>query len=170
MASGILPMKSVATELRGVRKFSLIIGTITETLMAIIAKTGKMKEIWLPVTASTVLSKNSLVTFTSGQLVAATAGTTAVALAGVIERAITAADADYATGGRLVPIKVPVERHATFECDGTGTFAATDVGAEFDLSTALVLDKAATTTKVAKIVKFISASKVIAMLKINYGY
>lgn len=128
-----------------------------------------MKEIWLPVTTSTVLSKNSLVTFTSGLLVAATAGTTAVALAGIVEKAIVAGDADYASS-RFIAVKVPTERHATFECDGTGTFVATDIGAEFDLSTALVLDKAATTTKVAKIVKFISATKVIAMLKINYGY
>lgn len=138
--------------------------------MAFIAKTGEMKEIWLPVTASTVLSKNALVTFSSGLLVAATAGTTAVALVGINERAITAADSDYATSGRLIPIKVPIERHATFECDGTGTFVSTDVGAEFDLSTSLLLDKAATTTKVAKVVKFISASKVIAMIKFNYGY
>lgn len=138
--------------------------------MAFIAKSGRMKEIWLPVTASTVLSKNSLVTFTSGLLVAATAGTTAVSLVGIAEKAITAADADYATSGRLIAVKVPVERHCTFECDGTGTFLSTDIGAEFDLSTALVLDKAATTTKVAKIVKFISASKVIAMIKFNYGY
>lgn len=138
--------------------------------MAFIPKQGRMKEIWLPVTASTALTKNALVTFTSGLLVAATAGTTAVNLAGIVDRTIASTDADYATSARLIPIKVPTERHAIYECDGTGTFVSTDVGVEFDLSTSLVLDKAATTTKVAKVTKFISASKVLAMLKINYGY
>jgi len=51
---------------------------------------GLTKNIWLPVTPSTALAARSIVTLTSGQLVAATAATTAPNLAGVLVGEITA--------------------------------------------------------------------------------
>ena len=137
--------------------------------MSFIARTGEMKEIWLPVTTSTALSKNSLVTFSSGLLVAVTAGTAAVDVCGVIEKAIVSTDSDYATS-RLVPVKLPTDRHALFEATTTGTAVATDVGLEVDLSDASTVNRAATSVKVAKIMKFISATKTLVMIKFNGAY
>ena len=58
---------------------------------------GKTKDVYLPVTVSTVLSARSLVTFSSGKLIAAVAGTLAPNLAGVLVGAIAATDEDFAT-------------------------------------------------------------------------
>lgn len=137
--------------------------------MSFIARTGKMKEIWLPVTTSTIMSKNSLVTPSSGLLVAVTSGTAAVDIMGVIEKAIVATDADYATA-RFVPIKVPTDRHATFEATVTATLVSTDVGLEVDLTDASTVNRGATSIKAVKIMKFISTTKALVMIKFNGGY
>lgn len=137
--------------------------------MSFIAKTGRMKEIWLPATVSTAFTKNTLVTFTSGQLVAVTAGTAAVDVAGVIERAVVSTDTDYATA-RLLPIKVPTERHALFEADVTATLVTTDVGLEVDLTDAGTVNRGATSVKAVKIMKFLTTTKALVMVKFNAGY
>lgn len=137
--------------------------------MAFIAKSGRMKEVWLPVTTSTALSKNSLVGFTSGLLVAVTAGTANTNIIGVIEKAIVSTDSDYATS-RLVPIKVPTEKHALFEADVTATLVAADVGLEVDLTDASTLNRAASTVDAARVVKFISTTKALVWLKLGGSY
>lgn len=128
-----------------------------------------MIEIWLPVTTSTALSKNSLVTVTSGLLVAVTAGTTAANVIGIIEKAIVSTDADYATA-RSVPIKVASDRHALFEADVTATLVAADVGAEVDLTDASTVNRGATSIKAVRIMKFLSTTKALVMIKFNGGY
>lgn len=137
--------------------------------MAFIAHKGRTKEIWLPVTESTVLSKNSLVTFTSGKLVAATAGTTAVNIVGILKNAIAATDDDYASA-RLVPVLVPTERHVIFEADVTSGLVAGDIGGEFDLTSATHVNRGASAVDVVKCVGFISSTKGLFMIKFNGGY
>jgi hypothetical protein len=137
--------------------------------MAFIAHKGRTKEVWLPVTESTALSKSSLVTFTSGKLVAATAGTAAVAVVGILKNAIAATDSDYATA-RLVPVLVPTERHAIFEADVTSGLVAGDVGGEFDLTSATHVNRGASSVDVVKCVGVISSTKGLFMLKVNGAY
>lgn len=135
--------------------------------MAIIKYKGKTKTEWLPVAVSQAFTKNTIVEFGSGTVNPADDNDTD--LAGVIIKAIASTDSDYATA-RKVPVLVPVERHVIWEADGTGTFAATDVGSEFGISDSGTVDKSDTTNKVFKVTEFLSASKVRGYLKINGSY
>lgn len=129
-------------------------------------KTGNTKVLWLPVTASTVLAKDSLVTFSSGLLVAATSATAAVDIIGSIVKAITAADTDYATSGRLVPVRVPIEKFTEWEFD-TASLVSTDVGAYIDLTDASNANRAASSTDVVLVTKYMSATKGLGVLNIG---
>lgn len=135
--------------------------------MAFKAVRGKTKLIQLPVTTSTAFTKDTLVEMTSGLVAVADDNDTA--LAGVIVGTIASTDSDYATA-RSVAIRIPVERHVVWEADGTGTFAATDIGGEFGISDAGTVDKSDTTNKVFLVTEFLSASKVRGFLKINGAY
>lgn len=137
--------------------------------MAFIDKTGTWKMIWAPATVSTVFSKNSLVTFTSGQIVAVTASTPAVDVFGIIERAVAATDSDYASA-RLLPIKIPMQRFGLVEADVTATLVTTDVGLEVDLTDASTVNRGATSVKAVKIVKFLSTTKALLWVKFSGGY
>lgn len=134
--------------------------------MAFKQRTGKTKVLWLPVTASTALSKDSLVTFSSGQLVAATSGTAAVDIVGAIQKAIASTDSDYATGGRLVPVRVPIQKFTEWEFD-TSSLSATDVGGYVDLTDASTVNRAASSTDVVYVTKYISATKGLGVLNIG---
>lgn len=137
--------------------------------MAFIRKEGKTKVLWLPVTPSTALSKNSLVAFTSGKLVAVTAGTTNVNIVGVLKRAIVAADSDYASD-RLVPVEVPTEKHTVWEADVTSGLVAADVGLEQDLTDASTVNRGASTTDIVKCLSVISTTKGLFLLRTNGAY
>jgi len=134
--------------------------------MAFIRKQGKTKLMWLPVTASTALSANSLVAWSSGRLIAATAATAGNVIAGVIRHAITSADSDYATT-RDVEVEVDVEKHVTWEADVTATLVVADVGLYCDLTDASTVDRAASTYDIVQIAKFISTTK--AWVHLNIG-
>ena len=54
---------------------------------------------------------------------------------------------------------VPADKSAEFESAVTGTLATTDVGTQFDMSTAGLVNKAGTTYKVVTCVGFISTAK-----------
>ena len=123
----------------------------------------------LPVTPSTALSKNSLVKFTSGKLVAATAGTASADIVGILQKAIVSTDSDYASD-RLVNVVVPVGRHFLVEADVTSGLVATDVGGEFDLTDASTVDRTASSVKVVKCIRRISATKGLFWLKANGAY
>ena len=137
--------------------------------MAFIPKDNRIKNVDLPVTPSTALAKNSLVTFASGKLVAATAGTASVDIVGILQRAITSADANYATD-RLVSVMVPTGRHFLVEADVSSGLVATDVGGEFDLTDASTVNRAAGTIDVVKCIRRISATKGLFWLKVNGAY
>lgn len=129
---------------------------------------GKTKRVWLPVTTSTALSKDTLVEITSGLVAGADDNDTA--LAGVLGKTIASTDADYATA-RRVPVIVPVEKHVIWEIDTGGSFAAgTDEGLEFGISDSGTLDHSDTTNKVFLVTKVVSATKVQGYLKINQSY
>lgn len=130
---------------------------------------GKVKNVYLPVTASTALSEGSLVTFSSGKLVAATSGTAAVNIVGVLVKAIASTDDDYADE-RLVAVQVPTERHAVWEADVTATVATSDIGAEVDLTDASTINPDAGSVDVARIVDVISTTKAHVFLKIAGSY
>lgn len=137
--------------------------------MAFILKEGRTKRVHMPVTPSTALSANSLVTFSSGKLVAATSGTAASAFAGVLEGAITAADTDYADD-RLVAVIVPTEKHTVWEGDVTSGLVAADVGLEVDLTDASTINRGASSVDAAKVVGVISTTKGLFHLNIGGSY
>ncbi len=137
--------------------------------MSFIKHKGKTKKVWLPVTPSTALVKGTLVEFTSGKLAAADADEAAEAIVGVLAKTIATTDTDYALD-RLVPVEVPVEKHVEWLADGTGTFAATDIGTEFGISDSATVDKAETTADAFKMTGFVNAAKIIGYLKINGSY
>jgi hypothetical protein len=129
---------------------------------------GKTKFIQLPVTVSTVLSKDSIVSFSSGYLIAATSSTAALTHAGVVRHAITAADSDYATA-RTIEVEVPVEKNVQWKCT-TASLVAADVGLEVDLTDALTLNRGASSVDVAMIHGVVSATEAIAVLKLAGSY
>lgn len=128
---------------------------------------GRVKTEWLPVTTSTALSKDSLVEMTSNLIAAADDNDTD--LWGVLEKAITSADSDYATA-RLVPITVPVERHVVWEADTSDTAAASHIGVEYGIVSATEVDLDDTTNDVFRVISVPSASKVQGYLKISGSY
>lgn len=137
--------------------------------MAFIRKEGRTKVAWRPVTPSTALAKNSLVTFTSGKLVAVTAGTAAVDIYGVLKKAIASTDSDYASN-RLVAVEVPTERHTVWEADVTSGLVATDIGTEVDLTDASTVNRGAGSIDAVKVVGVISTTKGLFHVKFNGGY
>lgn len=136
------------------------------TLMSFILKQGKTKIMWLPVTASTALSNNSLVAWSSGKLIAATNSTPPSTIAGVLRKAVTSADADYAVE-RLVPVEVPCENNCVWEATTTGTAVAADAGLYADISDAVTVNRAASTYDVVQIVRVASATKTDVILNIG---
>lgn len=134
--------------------------------MSFIPKAGRLKYSYFPVTPSTALPADSLVTFTSGKLVAATAGTTAANLAGVLVDAIVATDSDYASD-RLVAVRVPLEKHTVWECDVTSGLVVTDIGTYVDLTDNITINRGASTIDAAYCVGVISAVKGLFRLNIT---
>lgn len=128
---------------------------------------GLTKTEYMPVTESTALGINTLVELTSGKVAASDDNDTQIA--GVLGKAIAATDDDYASA-RVVPVVVPVERHVVWEIDTGGSFAVTDIGAEFGISDNGTLDHSDTTNKVFLVTEVLSATKVRGYLKINGAY
>jgi len=137
--------------------------------MAFKVKAGKIKNVYLPVTPSTVLSKDSIVTFTSGKLVAATAGTTLQNIVGVVPKAIVATDADYASD-RLIAVQVPIEPNTVWECDVTSGLVAADVGLFVDLTSSTHINRGASSIDAAYCVGVISSTKGLFNLGIKGNY
>lgn len=137
--------------------------------MSVLAHSGKTKEIPMPVTPSTALTGGTFVTFTSGKLVAATAGTANTNIVGVLKNTIAATDEDYADD-RLVPVLVPAEKHVEWEIDVTSGLVAADVGLEQDLTDAGTVNRGASTVDVVKCLRVISTTKGIFWAKINGSY
>uniref|UniRef100_A0A6M3IL45 Head decoration protein n=1 Tax=viral metagenome TaxID=1070528 RepID=A0A6M3IL45_9ZZZZ len=121
------------------------------------------------------LPKTASVTFTNGDLVQMTSGYVATATAqstenhGIILTAVTSGDSDFASATK-VPVAVPAEPSAEFECTVTGTLATTSIGEGYDLSTAGLVNVAGTTYKVALCTGYISTAKGRFILSGNAAY
>ena len=126
--------------------------------MAFTRYRGKTKTEWLPVTASTAITKGDIVSYSSGELIAATSGTTALSHAGVIKKTIAATDSDYADA-RLVPVEVPVEKNVEWKAPVTSGLVAADVGLLVDLTDANTIDRSASTIDAAQVKSVISTTE-----------
>jgi len=136
--------------------------------MSFLLRQGKVKTMLLPVTTSTALTKDTLVTFSSGLLIAVTSSTAAADIVGVIRKTIASTDSDYATA-RLVPVDVPVERYTVWEGD-TASAVSTDIGVETDLTSAGVVNRGATSVKAVRMNKLLSATKGLFWIKFMGSY
>lgn len=136
--------------------------------MTFILRQGKTKTMLLPVTTSTVLTKDTLVTFSSGLLIAATSSTAAADIVGVVRKTIVSTDSDYATA-RLIPVDVPVERYTVWE-GTTASAVATDIGIETDLTDAGTVNRGATSVKAVRMNKLLSATRGLFWIKFFGSY
>lgn len=137
--------------------------------MAFKLRKGKTKTMYLPVTTSTALTKDTLLSFSSGLLIAATSSTAAVDHVGVAVKTIASTDSDYATA-RTIPVQVPVERYTEWEADYTATAVAADIGIETDLTDAATVNRGATSIKAVRMTQFISATKAMVCIKFWGAY
>lgn len=132
--------------------------------MAIRVKKGATRIEWLPVTTSTALAKDTLVEWTSNLIAGADDNDTD--LVGIISKEIASTDADYAKS-RLVPVRVPTEKHVVYEAPYTGSPA---VGAEYGISDSTTVDAGDTSNKVFRVTKVNTARTTVeGYLKINQG-
>jgi hypothetical protein len=135
---------------------------------------GKVKTIWMPITANTAIAKGALVTKTSspatGLLVAATSSTPAAGICGVLNKAVAATDDDYAVSARLVPVLVPTERNVLWEFTVASGLDITDCEDDFDLTDSVTVNLSASTYDIVRPVKVISATKGIGLVKIFGSY
>lgn len=129
---------------------------------------GKTKNEWLPVTPSTAIAAGALVTFTGGKLVAATSTTAAKDIAGVLKKAITASDADYASD-RKVAVEVPIEPNVEWEFTTSG-LVATDIGVDVDLTDSVTVDRSASAIGVVRPLRRLTATKGQGYVKISGNY
>ena len=136
--------------------------------MAFKKVSGKTKIVYLPVTPSTAIAEGSIVSFSSGYLIAATSSTTALSHAGVLRKTIAATDADYAVA-RTVPVEVPVEKNVVWEAPVTSGLVAADVGLLVDLTNAYTIDRSATVIDAAQVVKVLSTTLGHFILNIGGG-
>lgn len=123
-----------------------------------VRKQGKTKTMWLPVTVSTAIDKGTLVAWSSGYLVAATASSNPSTVAGVLKKTIAATDPDYAVA-RLVPVEVPVEKNVVWEGDVTSGLVAADRGLYCDLTDGATVNRGASTLDNVQCVRVISTTK-----------
>lgn len=131
---------------------------------------GKTKTVWMPVTASTVIAEGTLVTKSSGLLIAAISSTAAANICGVLRKKIAATDADYATSARLVPVEVPAERCVLWEFDVTSGLVIGDCDGDVDLTDGATVDRSASTYDIVRPVEVISTTKGIGFVKIFGSY
>lgn len=131
-----------------------------------IRKRGKTKFMWLPVTVSTTFSEGGLVAWSSGYLIEATSSTAGSSIVGVIRHAIAATDDDYATH-RMVEVEVPVEKNVEWEADVTATLVVADRGLYCDLTSNLVVNRAASTLDIVQVTRYISTTKADVILNIG---
>jgi len=127
---------------------------------------GKVKTIWMPITASTAIAEGALVTKSSGLLIAATSTTATGDVVGVLGKTIAATDDDYATSARLVPVIVPMEPNCLWEFDVTSGLVIADCDNEVDLTDASTVDRSGTTYKIVRPMQVISTTKGIGLVKI----
>lgn len=131
-----------------------------------ILKEGLTKNIQLQVTASTAIAAGALVVWDTGKLIAATSSTTGLLTAGVLVKAITATDDDYAVE-RLVEVQVPVEKNTIWEADVTSGLVAADRGLYQDLTDSVTVDRSSSSEDIVQCVRVLSETKGLFILNIG---
>lgn len=128
---------------------------------------GSAKIEHYPKTASTTLYANSIVSTTSGQLIAGTSAT--ASHVGIITRGSATGDiyGDFASATNI-PVIVP-SQDAIFEADATGLTAAL-VDTAMDLTDSLTVNGAANSHHAVTLVKYISATKGWFKINSTKGY
>lgn len=122
----------------------------------------------LPVTVSTDLAEGSLVEFTTGELAAADDNDTDIA--GILVAEILSTDDNYDTV-RKVPVMIPTDANAEVRATGQSGFATSDIGGEFGISSAVLLDQGDTGNKIFKVLEVRnSGTDIIGQLKIHGVY
>ena len=137
--------------------------------MAFIKHRGKTKFVYLPVTTSTAITKGTLLTFSSGLLIAATSSTAAADIVGVIRHTIASTDTDYATA-RLVEVEVPVERMTEWTADVTSGLVAADILKEVDLTDGATVNRGASSIKAVRCSAVLSTTKGLFYVKFLGSY
>lgn len=127
---------------------------------------GKPRLEWWPKKASTAFSYGALV-YPDGAGAVQPADSTSGEHIGVIMKAVTSADSDYAST-TMVPIDV-VGEDDVFEADVTGTLTAAKVGTYMDLSDSVTVNAGATSKNVVLCVGFISATKGLFKITARIG-
>lgn len=80
-------------------------------------------------------------------------------LLGIGLKPVASSDSDYADNTRI-PVHVPLDKEAELECDDVdGTLVVADEGLKVDLTDAASVNRAASSTDVLTVTKFISATK-----------
>lgn len=134
--------------------------------MALVPYRGSVHIEWFPKTASTAFAFGDAVTILSsvagvGTLIPATSSSPSVI--GTIQRAVVAADADYASAS-MVPVLVG-EADTEWLCQCATTSAATTDQGEFvDLTDAVSLNTGAVTYGVAQVMQVLSTTSCIAKI------
>jgi hypothetical protein len=152
-----------------VRRSLQLLITINHIFMAFIIRKGKTKFIYLPVTTSTAITAGTIVTASSGLLVAATSGTTTPNHIGVLRHTIASTDSDYATA-RSVEVEVPVDRYCEWEADVTSGLVAADIMNEVDLTDGANVNRGASSIKVARCTKVLTTTKGWFQMKFGGAY
>lgn len=120
---------------------------------------GRTKIKSLPKTASVTITAGDLLILTTGQLATATAGDNAATIVGIAVKSVASTDSDYATGGALLQVEVPVEPNCELEGPvANGSLLTTSIGVEFGLTSAGAVDFADNTNTDLTCIGFVSAS------------
>jgi len=129
-------------------------------------KSGRTKMVPLPVTPSTEFEKGALVAWSSGKLVPATSTTVCSDIVGVLVKAITSTDDDYADD-RNVLVEIPVEKDVVWEADVTSGLVASDVGLYCDLTDSVTVNRGASTYDIVQCRGVITSTKGLFVLNIG---
>lgn len=115
--------------------------------------------------ASTAFAMGALVAIdANGFITPAVTASASNDIIGVIQRAVTATDTDYAQN-TFVEVDMAVRKQDWFVADvGTGTPAQTDVGEAVEIDNSLTVDVVAVATPLVRVEKIISATKVVVSL------
>ena len=117
-------------------------------------------------TASLAFALGDAVMLSSGLLVKANASATPANFAGIINREVSSADADYALQS-FVEVDTPNASDTFVARVGTGTALATMVGNRYMLDANGRVDVTATATPTVEVVRFISATEVVVKLLVG---
>lgn len=127
---------------------------------------GKWEKKYFRKKASTAFAANSLVMEHTDEDTITPATAAGTALVGICVKPVVAADADYAENTRI-PVLVPLDASSEMMCDTGSDIAVTDEGELHDLTDAVTVDPAASTTNVLKLKQFVSARKGIYLINVK---